>query len=71
MQSAATELDVDRVKRLAALEERERQRREEDDRGREKGGDRGFVNDLHKKTGDISLGDRMGRKRQNFQRDDD
>lgn len=71
MQSAATELDVDRVKRLAALEERERQRREEDDRGREKGGDRGFVNDLHKKAGDISLGDRMGRKRQNFQRDDD
>lgn len=72
MQSAANDLEEDRSKQIAAREERERQEREEDDRGRERGGDRGFVNSLHKKAGDISLGDRMGRKRQqNFQKDDD
>ena len=71
MESAASELDVDRVKRLAALEERERQAREADDRGRERGGDRGFVNRLHRKAGGMNLGDRMGRSRQAYQRDDD
>lgn len=71
MQSAATELDGDRVKRLAALEERERLAREADDRGRERGGDRGFVNGLHRKAGDMNLGDRIGRGRQAYQRDHD
>ncbi|KFH45539.1 Pre-mRNA-splicing factor-like protein [Hapsidospora chrysogenum ATCC 11550] len=71
MQSAATELDVDRQKRLAALEERERQAREADDQGRQRRGDRAFVNSLHKQAGALDLGDRMGRGRQGYQRDDD
>lgn len=71
MQSAASELDVDRVKRLAALEEREKAAREADDRGRERGGDRGFVNGLHRQAGKLDLGERMGRGRQGLVRDDD
>ena len=70
MQSAATELDGDREQRLAALEERERLAREADERGRQRGGDRGFVNGLHKKAGDMHLADRVGRGRQGYQRDD-
>ena len=71
MQSAASELDVDRVKRLAALEEREKAAREADDRGRERGGDRGFVNGLHRQAGKLDLGERMGRGRQGLVRDED
>ncbi|KAH8180245.1 pre-mRNA splicing factor domain-containing protein [Sarocladium implicatum] len=71
MQSAASELDVDRVKRLAALEEREKAAREADDRGRERGGDRGFVNGLHRQAGKLDLGERMGRGKQGLVRDDD
>lgn len=71
MQSAAEDLDEDRQQRLAALEERERLAREADERGREKGGDRGFVNGLHKQAGAMNLGDRMGRSKQSYQRDDD
>lgn len=71
MQSAASELDEDRVKRLAALEERERAAREADDRGRQRGGDRSFVNGLHRQAGKLDLAERMGRGRQGFVRDDD
>jgi hypothetical protein len=70
MQSAASELDVDREKRLAALEEREKAARDADDRGRERGGERGFVNGLHKKAGNLNLAERMGRSR-GYQRDND
>lgn len=71
MQSAASELDEDRVKRLAALEEREKAAREADDRGRQRGGDRGFVNGLHKQAGKLDLAERMGRGKQGFVRDED
>ncbi|KAI6781873.1 uncharacterized protein J7T54_005083 [Emericellopsis cladophorae] len=71
MQSAATDLDQDRVQRLAAIEERERQAREQDARGRERGGDRGFVNGLHKQAGNLNLADRVGRGRQGIERDED
>lgn len=71
MQNAATELDVDREKRLAALEEMERSRREADDRARERGGDRKFANGLHRQAGKMDLGERMGRNRQGYQRDED
>ncbi|KFA62271.1 hypothetical protein S40285_06479 [Stachybotrys chlorohalonatus IBT 40285] len=72
MQSAATDLDEDRVKRLAMLEERERAAREADDKGRERGGDRGFVNGLHRQANsNLDLGARIGRGRQTFQRDED
>ncbi|KAF4343609.1 pre-mRNA-splicing factor CWC25 [Fusarium beomiforme] len=71
MQSAATELDSDRSKRLAALEEREAALREADDKARERGGDRGFVNKLHQQAGHKGLADRMGGGRRGYQKDDD
>ncbi|KAF4977676.1 hypothetical protein FZEAL_5841 [Fusarium zealandicum] len=70
MQSAASELDDVREKRLAALEERERSLREADDKARERGG-RNFVNRLHQQAGEKGLGDRMGGGRRGFQKDDD
>ncbi|RGP66267.1 pre-mrna-splicing factor cwc25 [Fusarium sporotrichioides] len=71
MQSAATELDVDRQKRLATLEEREQAAREADDKARERGGDRGFVNRLHQQAGHKGLAERMGGARRGYQKDDD
>lgn len=63
MQSAASELDQDREKRLAALEDRERLAREADDKARERGGDRGFVNGLHRKAMNIDNRSRRGHAR--------
>ncbi|KAK2006770.1 hypothetical protein LZ32DRAFT_75638 [Colletotrichum eremochloae] len=74
MQAAASDLDSDRVRRLAALEEREKAARDADSQARERSskyGDREFVNGLHRKAGNMSLGERMGRGRQGLQRDDD
>ncbi|KAK1995435.1 hypothetical protein LX36DRAFT_162587 [Colletotrichum falcatum] len=74
MQAAASDLDTDRVRRLAALEEREKAARDADNQARERSskyGDREFVNGLHRKAGNMSLGERMGRSRQGLQRDDD
>lgn len=71
MQSAASDMHDDRSKRLAEIEEKERQAREADDRAREQGGDRGFVNGLHRQTEQLDLGARMGRNRKAYQRDDD
>ncbi|KAK2024737.1 hypothetical protein LX32DRAFT_643378 [Colletotrichum zoysiae] len=74
MQAAASDLDTDRVRRLAALEEREKAARDADNQARERSskyGDREFVNGLHRKAGNMSLGERMGRGRQGLQRDDD
>ncbi|KAL7947604.1 pre-mRNA-splicing factor CWC25 [Trichoderma barbatum] len=63
MQSAASELDQDRETRLAALEERERAARDADDRARERGGDRGFVNGLHRKAMNMDNRSRRGHAR--------
>ncbi|OBS26237.1 hypothetical protein FPOA_00178 [Fusarium poae] len=71
MQSAATELDVDRQERLAVLEEREKAAREADDKARERGGDRGFVNKLHQQAEHKGLAERMGGVRRGYQKDDD
>ncbi|KAF4952281.1 hypothetical protein FSARC_12687 [Fusarium sarcochroum] len=71
MQSAATELDDDREKRLADLEVREQALREADDKARERGGDRGFVNKLHQQAGHKSMSERMGGARRGYQKDDD
>ncbi|KAF4989659.1 hypothetical protein FGRMN_8973 [Fusarium graminum] len=71
MQSAATDLDVDRQQRLTALEEREKALREADDKARERGGDRGFVNKLHQQAGHKGLAERMGGVRRGYQKDDD
>jgi hypothetical protein len=71
MQSAANELDVDRQERLAILEEREKAAREADDKARERGGDRGFVNKLHQQAEHKGLAERMGGVRRGYQKDDD
>ncbi|KAF3073264.1 Pre-mRNA-splicing factor CWC25 [Trichoderma lentiforme] len=63
MQSAASDLDQDREARLAALEERERAARESDDKARERGGDRGFVNGLHRKAMNMDNRSRRGHVR--------
>ncbi|KAG5806417.1 hypothetical protein H9Q74_008699 [Fusarium xylarioides] len=71
MQSAATELDEDRSKRLTALEQQEAALREADDKARERVGDRSFVNKLHQQAGHRGLADRMGGSRRGYQRDED
>ena len=74
MQSAAADLDQDRERRLAALEERESAARNADDRARasEIADGRQFANSLHRKAMDSNgLGDRIGRGRRGYQRDDD
>ena len=51
MQANASDLDQDRSKRLAALEEKERQAREADDKARERSGkygDKEFVHGLRR-----------------------
>lgn len=73
MQEDASNLDVDREKRLAALEVQEREIREAEDKARAKSskyGDKGdFVHGLNRKAGDMALADRIGRGRQGFQRE--
>ncbi|KAF5488223.1 Pre-mRNA-splicing factor CWC25 [Colletotrichum fructicola] len=74
MQAAASDLDTDRDRRLAALEAQEKAAREADNQAREKSskyGDRQFVNGLHRKAGNLGLAERLGRGRQGLQRDDD
>ncbi|KAJ0278125.1 hypothetical protein CBS470a_009956 [Colletotrichum nupharicola] len=74
MQAAASDLDTDRDRHLAALEAQEKAAREADNQAREKSskyGDRQFVNGLHRKAGNLGLAERLGRGRQGLQRDDD
>ncbi|KAL2105638.1 hypothetical protein VUR80DRAFT_7972 [Thermomyces stellatus] len=74
MQQAASDLDRDREQRLTAIEERERQAREDDDRARreaEKFGDRRFINGVRKKVDDLGLAERMGRGRRGLKADED
>jgi hypothetical protein len=75
MQQDASSLDMDRERRLAALAEQEKAIREADDKARarsSKYGDKGdFVNALHRKAGEMALGDRIGRGRQGLMKDDD
>lgn len=65
MQQDANELDQQREKRLAELAARDEASREKDDAARLRnakyGGRATFVNDFHKKAGDMNLSDRMGR----------
>jgi hypothetical protein len=66
MQQAATDLDQQREKRLAELAVKDREDRDRDDAARARnaksfGGRASFVNDYHKKAGDMNLGDRMNR----------
>lgn len=65
MQQDASELDHQRVQRLAETAERDRVQQERDEAARAKnakyGGRADFVNGFHKKAGDLTLGQRMGR----------
>ena len=65
MQQDSASLDQQRSQRLAEIEERDRAAAEKDDRARARNakydGRASFVNDYHKKAGDLSLSDRMGR----------
>ena len=65
MQQDASELDHQREQRLAEIEARDRANTQRDDAVRARnaryGGRADFVDSFHKKAGDLSLADRMGR----------
>ncbi|RKU43212.1 RNA-splicing factor [Coniochaeta pulveracea] len=75
MQAAASDLDTDRERRLKQIEEAERAAREADEKARQRnakiGGDRHFMNSLHKKAGDIDLAERLGRVKGGLVRDEE
>ncbi|RAL66705.1 hypothetical protein DID88_007489 [Monilinia fructigena] len=66
MQQDASSLDIDREKRLKALEEQERIAREAEGRARSKSSkysDKGdFINSLNRTAGNMNLADRIGRR---------
>lgn len=72
MQSAASELDQDRAKRIAALEEREKAERETEEAARARssklGGKGDFVTGLNRKAGELSIGERMRRGKHGLER---
>lgn len=75
MQQDASSLDQDREKRLAALAEKEKAERDVEEAARaqsSKYGTKGdFMHKVHRKAGDMSLGDRMGRSARGYQKDED
>lgn len=69
MQQDANDLDEQRRQRLQQIAERDAEQKAKDDELRMKnartaGGRADFVNGYHKKAGDLSLSERMGRQRQ-------
>ncbi|KAJ8059039.1 hypothetical protein OCU04_012019 [Sclerotinia nivalis] len=66
MQQDASSLDIDREKRLKALEEQEKAAREAEDKARTKSSkysDKGdFINGLNRTAGNMNLADRIGRR---------
>ncbi|KIW91237.1 uncharacterized protein Z519_08133 [Cladophialophora bantiana CBS 173.52] len=74
MQQDASDLDQRREQRLSEIAERENAARERDDAARARtakhGGRADFVNSYHKRAGDMTLGQRLGRNGTS-QRDDD
>jgi hypothetical protein len=67
-------MDLDRGHRLAALSDRERAEREEDDRARaqaSKYGDRKFVDGLRRQANSRGLAENIGRGRRGLQIDND
>jgi hypothetical protein len=65
MQQDAASLDQQRIERLADIEARDKADAVKDDAARARnakyGGRATFVNDFHKKAGDLNLSERMGR----------
>lgn len=75
MQQAASELDEDREKRLVAMNQREAADREADEAARARAAKHGskgdFVNGLHRKAGDMDIGERMRRGRGRLEKERD
>lgn len=73
MQLAASELDQDREKRIAAMEEREKAHCEADEAARARsakyGGKGDFVNGLNRKAGEMDLSERVRRGRAGMERE--
>lgn len=73
MQQAASELDQDREKRIAAIEAREKVERDAEEAARSKaakyGGKGDFVTGLNRKAGALDIGERMRRGRGGLERD--
>ena len=74
MQDAASELDQDRGRRLAAMTAKDREAAEKDDASRARnarlGGRADFVDGLQRKViGEMDLGDRMGRGKSGMERE--
>jgi Pre-mRNA splicing factor/N-terminal domain of CBF1 interacting co-repressor CIR len=74
MQQAASDLDQDRERRLAAMTAKDREAAEKDDASRARnaksGGRADFVNGLNRKViGGLDLGDRMGRGKSGMERE--
>ena len=66
MQAAASDLDADRQRRLAMIEEQERAEREKEEKLREQsrkyGGDLGFMSRLHSRAAELKVADRVGKR---------
>lgn len=75
MQQAASELDGDREKRLAAMSQRDAADRDAEEAARARaskyGGKGDFVNGLHRKAGDMDIGERMRRGRGRLEKERD
>jgi hypothetical protein len=75
MQQAASELDGDREKRIQSLNEKEEADREAEEAARAKaekyGGKGDFVTGLHRKAGDLGIGERLRRGRGGLEKDRD
>lgn len=73
MQQAASELDQDRERRLAAIAARDKAAQEADDAARarnaKEGGRGDFVNSLNRKAGELDLGERVRRGRAGMERE--
>lgn len=75
MQQDATDLDTQRRQRLQDIAAREQRAAEQEDKARARntrygGGRADFVNGFHKRAGDLSLSERVGRQ-QHSRRDDE
>ena len=72
MMSDANDLEKARANRLSAIEQQERDRREEEETARDKsskyGGRGHFVNGLNRKAGELDIGERMKRGRGGLER---
>jgi len=75
MQQAASELDQDREKRIAGIQERERADRDADEAARARsakyGGKGDFVHALNRKAGELDLSERVRRGRGGMERERD